>query len=104
MDITEVEKEIRRYEAEKTTWSNCEKLAILYTVKDHLREDTKMISPPREPMPMYSYAAPRSEFVEAASTVPLETLLSVMDNHMEAIKVLYPKEYASVVRQLRTTE
>ena len=105
MDIAEVEREIRRCEADKTTWGNCEKLAILYTVKDHYADSDKMVEQPRRAMPQYSYAAapPVSEFIGAAANAPPDAMLKVLDEHMEAIKTLYPKEYDAVVRKLRDT-
>ena len=43
MNIREIEEEIKRLETSKTTYENCNKLAILYTVRNGLAEkpDTK---------------------------------------------------------------
>ena len=41
IDIKEVEKEIEKLENKDTSYSICEKLAILYIVRDHLKENHK---------------------------------------------------------------
>ena len=41
IDIKEVEKEIEKLENKDTSSSICEKLAILYIVRDHLKENYK---------------------------------------------------------------
>ena len=35
LNIKEIEEEIKKLENSETTYRNCEKLAILYIVKDH---------------------------------------------------------------------
>lgn len=42
INIDEINKEIETLENGCTSYSNCQKLAILYTVKDHLMSKTKM--------------------------------------------------------------
>ena len=49
----------------------------------------------------YSTAAePQSDFVVAASSVPFGGLMQVLDEHMNAIKLVYPKEYELVMRKI----
>jgi hypothetical protein len=45
-------------------------------------------------------ANPQSEFVEAASAAPFGGLMEVLDEHMSAIKLAYPKEYELVMRKI----
>ena len=45
---------------------------------------------------------PQSEFVEAASAAPFGALMDILDEHMSAIKLVYPKEYELVMRKIRT--
>lgn len=42
-----------------------------------------------------------TEFLVAASMVPLSDLMAVLDEHMEAIRVVCPREYESVVAKIR---
>lgn len=102
LDLDEIKREIARIENGNTTYTAIEKLALLYIVLDH--------STPEEPevevqqMPRYAYAAapeaPKSEFLAAVEKVPIEKALEVMDEHMEAIKLLYPKEYKAVIGKI----
>lgn len=109
MDLNEINAEIAKLEAGGTNYAVCEKLACLYTVRDGLQNG-------REPertrnIDEYSYASnPRqivagesqSEFSQAAYSVPVDALISVMDEHMEAIRAIYPKEYTAVVERLKS--
>lgn len=46
-------------------------------------------------------AATGQSFVEAASAVPFSGLMEVLDRHMSAIKIAYPKEYELVMKKIR---
>lgn len=41
-----------------------------------------------------------SDFLVAASMVPLGDLMAVLDEHMEAIRVICPREYDAVVAKI----
>ena len=98
MDKAEIEREIRKVEADRTTWNNCERLAMLYTVRDHLDEPM--------PMPTYSYAAEPvlsgdSDFMIAVMGVGnMQKVFDILDEHMEAVKLVFPKEYSMVLRKI----
>lgn len=92
MNMNEIEKEIARLEEAETNWDNCEKLHILYAIRQ------KQAVPEKR----YSYA--RSEFTQIASEVPFEHLMDVLDEHMEAIQLVYPKEYKLIIRKLKNYE
>ena len=58
-------------------------------------------------LPPATYAAayftatePQSDFVASASSVPFGGLMRVLDEHMKAIKLVYPKEYELVMRKI----
>ncbi len=42
-----------------------------------------------------------SEFLEACSGVPYKALMKVLDEHMEAIRLMYPTSYDNVVNRIR---
>lgn len=95
MDLQEIKREIARLEGGETTYSTCGKLATLYTVRDGMSKP--------EPS-SYSYAeppkAPDTEFLQVVSGLPPEEVYSVLDEHFEIIKAIYPKEYLAIIKRL----
>lgn len=84
-----------------------EKLAALCTVRNELEEkqapaemQTQALPPASYPAACSTKANPQSEFVEAASAAPFGGLMEVLDEHMSAIKLAYPKEYELVMRKI----
>lgn len=109
MDIVEINEHIRKLKCEETNWQSVEKLAALCTVRNELSEaESRENSPapqPEQVMQMeYSTRPqePQSEFVEAASAVPFSGLMEVLDRHMNALKLVYPKEYSSIIYRLKS--
>lgn len=95
-DLLETIEECR---AAKPTASTCQLMASCYTILDHLFPDTSRSVDP--PVQMYSMAsAPDSEFVQAAISAGMDRTLEVLNEHMECIRALYPKEYTAVLRML----
>ena len=106
MDIDEINEHIRKLKCEETSWQSVNKLAALGTVRDELEEkqapetQTQAL-PSTDYRAAYSAAAePQSDFVAAASSVPFGGLMQVLDEHMNAIKLAYPKEYELVMRKI----
>ena len=106
MDIDEINEHIRKLKCEETSWQSVNKLAALCTVRDELEEkqapetQTQAL-PPTDYRAAYSAAAePQSDFVEMASAAPFGGLMEVLDEHMNAIKLAYPKEYELVMRKI----
>lgn len=107
MDIVEINEHIRKLKCEETNWQSVEKLAALCTVRNELSEAESLENSPApqpEPVRQMEYSTrpqePQSEFVEAASAVPFSGLMEVLDRHMSAIKLVYPKEYELVMRKI----
>ena len=106
MDIDEINEHIRKLKCEETSWQSVNKLAGLGTVRDeleeaHAHEMQAQAPPPTSYQAAYSTKAnPQSEFVEAASAAPFGGLMEVLDEHMKAIKLAYPKEYELVMRKI----
>lgn len=108
MDIVEINEHIRKLKCEETNWQSVEKLAALCTVRNELSEvesRENIPAPQPEPVSQMEYSTrpqePKSEFVEAASAVPFSGLMEVLDRHMSAIKIAYPKEYELVMKKIR---
>lgn len=106
MDIDEINTHIHKLKCGSTDWQSVEKLAALCTVRDELEEahapETQIQAlQPATYAAAYSTAAePQSDFVAAASAVPFSGLMKVLDEHMNAIKLVYPKEYELVIRKI----
>lgn len=106
MDIDEINQHIHKLKCGETDWQSVEKLAALCTVRDELEEKKQSEPQPVEvheaKIPAYSTASePQSEFVHAASAVPFGGLMDILDEHMSAIKMVYPKEYELVMRKMK---
>ena len=94
VDLETIEREINELEARgDTTYAICERLSWLYVVRDHLR-------PVREETRMTQQLA-GSEFLEAASGVSYPALMRILDEHMDAIKVVHWREYDNVLAKIR---
>lgn len=87
--------------------NTCIKLAAFYTILNNLYPEQK-----EEPvdvgysmMPSYNDYVPQirgeSEFMDVCSQKDIVAVLEVLDEHMEAIKLLYPKEYDSIIEKIR---
>ena len=102
IDLDEISKEIDRLEHDaQTTYGNCERLAILHAVRDRYGADAK--AEPRA-IQEYSYTAPASEFVSAYKSAPEAEALALIDEHMQTIRLLYPKEYDAILRKLHALQ
>ena len=111
MDINEIESHIHELKSGDTNWRSVEKLAALCTVRDelagaHEREKLESQKNFMEGKASFSLEKARasaggSEFLNAAMSAPWEHVLKVLDSHMRAIKLIYPKEFDKVVYQIK---
>lgn len=86
--------------------STCIKLAAFYTILNNLYpEKQEPVDGGYSTMPSYDDYLPQirtgSEFMDACSQKDIMAVLEVLDEHMEAIKLLYPKEYDSIIEKIR---
>lgn len=108
MDIDEINDHIHKLKCGSTDWQSVEKLAALCTVRNELEEKQLLASETQsQALPTVAYPAvyskatePQSDFVAAASMVPFSGLMRVLDEHMNAIKLVYPKEYELVMQKI----
>lgn len=91
IDVSIINDEIEALEAGETDYDTCERLACLYTVRNEMRQ--------RE---AEKKALASSDFLAASVGAPITDLMKVLDEHMEAIRVLYPKEYDTVVSKIKS--
>lgn len=97
VSIETIEQEIIELEKRDTSYAVCERLAWLYTVRDHLKAKDMPVMPEVRK----SGKLAGSEFLEAASEVDYAELMNILDNHMTCIKTVCPKEYDAVMSQIR---
>ena len=87
--------------------STCIKLAAFYTILNNLYPEQKEEAADAgySTMPSYNDYLPQiqtgSEFMDICSQKEITAVLEVLDEHMEAIKLLYPKEYDSIIERIK---
>lgn len=93
INLETIEREINELETRHdTSYRSCERLAWLYIVRDHLMP--KSADELTEGMC-------GSEFLELSSGVPYRDLMHVIDDHLEAIRLLHPRSYDSIIDRIR---
>lgn len=97
IDLDEIEREIDKLEHREASYRLCERLSWLYSVRDHLYEKIY----PKEGEERQKTALGGSEFLDAANGKPYAEVLKVVDEHLETIKMLYPKTYSALVDKIR---
>ena len=93
MDISEINNEIKDLESADTNWGNVQRLALLYTVRDHLPAITSTQSAEVEVV---------DEFTLACCGVNINSLINVLDEHMQVIHAVYPKEYSALIKKIQS--
>ena len=83
--------------------STCMKLAAFYTIRNELfgeeKQAERLYSYAPEPVEtIQSYGD--SEFLEAVSGKSVDSIMPIMDELMDAMKVLQPRIYDSVMRKI----
>ena len=97
IDLETIEREIDKLEHREASYRLCERLSWLYSVRDHLYEKIY----PQEGSTALKTALSGSEFLDAANGKPYEDVLKVVDEHLETIRMLYPKTYDGLVQRVR---
>lgn len=114
IDLRELDETIDSIKRKGATINDAVTLAMMYIAREHmLREESDAM--PAQMAQNYSRAAAptpvmetparietygTSRFLAACDGLPVEGVLSIMDEHMDAIRVLYPKEYDAILRRL----
>ena len=94
INLDEVEREIKELEARgDTTYSLCERLAWLYIVRDHIRPERADTRKTQE--------LEGSDFLQATSGLSYPLMMDVLNEHMQALKVVQPREYELVMDKLK---
>ena len=97
IDLDMIEAEIDRLELRPTSFYSCRRLSTLYNVRDHILADRY----PKEVNTALKSSLSGSEFLDAANGKPYEEVMKVVDEHLETIRLLYPKTYDGLVKRIR---
>lgn len=86
--------------------NTCIKLAAYYTILNNLNPKDEISNGQSFlPMPEFDDIVPQistqSEFVQECIGKDIKSLLGVLDEHFNAIKLLYPKEYDVVLEKIK---
>ena len=115
IDLREIYETIDEIQRNGTTVGQAEKLALLYIAADYMEREQMAENAKGNARRRYSQAAapnrnadrvevtPRSEFLEACNGAQIKDVLDVLDEHMEAIRVLYPREHKAVIERIKKT-
>lgn len=101
VDLDIINGTIAEWEAKDLTFLTVERLAWLYIVRDnalmHIKEDTG-----EEPKIMPAVAiSSGSEFMEACEKANPAKLWPVLDEAMQAVKIIQPKLYEATLEKIR---
>ncbi|MBQ6413009.1 MAG: hypothetical protein IJI19_05990 [Ruminococcus sp.] len=96
ISIEQINGEIAVLEDEKPTFAVMQKLADLYTVRDHIVIHPVQENPPDNLVSMDS----GTEFAQAVSGRDIKEVLAVVDELMSTLQVINPRMYAGVLRKI----
>ncbi len=108
--LRELEEAIRECEAAPANYTNCTKLAVLYTVRHYMyggdpppENSTYSIPLPTPPEPKENVVPEYgdSEFYQAIAGMPSEKAWRVMSELMETLHIVNTRLYDGVIRKLK---
>lgn len=108
IDLREIDETIDELKRHGDSVQDAERLAMLYIARDYMLKESdkgeqnysQAAAPMMEQTPMIAHTRRTSEFLAACDGAPVEDVLEVMDEHMEAIRVLYPREYEAIMERI----
>lgn len=90
---------IRETQSKEPTYSTCEKLATFYTLLSFLYSEDDGYSHDVKISDVFPDST-GSEFREAIAGKDIERVVDVLDEHMDVVKILFPKEYRAVIDKI----
>ena len=91
----ELDRAILEHESKDTTYANCERLAWLYIVRDHIGGKSGKALPA---------VSGESAFLQAAASADPALVWDILDELMGTLAVLQPRMYQAVLRRLAGEE
>ena len=93
MNISLIERNIDELERYKVTAENVEQLAALYVVHDHLSNGRNVV----DVMPDCG----EGEFRQACCDKDISKVFEILNEHMQVVQALLPREYAAVIDRIK---
>lgn len=91
---------ISECESSNESFQNCQKLATLYILYDHLYAEPATTEPQRVRTEVIE-TDKESEFMQLINGKRIEPVLDLVEELMETIQILQPRVYDSALRRLR---
>lgn len=111
IQIEEIDMAIKEHESGANTYANCERLAWLYIIRDHMKEghQDKPAEHREHTEEPYNPNAPsdhikndgNSDFFKAINGKDTKKVISVMDELMEALQLIQPRMYDAVLIKIK---
>lgn len=90
----EIDRAILEHEAKDTTYANCERLAWLYIVRDH-------ISGQAQKQPVALDISGDSDFMKLINGKDSVKVFSLIDELMTSIRIIQPNLYTAVIQKIQ---
>ena len=103
VDENEVKRWIARLETEESSWTNYERLAVLYAIRDQQsgsRERALPMTYSSAPAPVNVETYGDSDFLRAVEGKDPAAVWDIMDELMDTLKVVNTRVYNSVMRKI----
>lgn len=111
IQIEEIDRAIKEHESGANTYANCERLAWLYIIRDHMkdghqdkpaehREHTEEPYNPNTPSDHIKNDG-NSDFLKAINGKDTKKVTLVMDELMEALQIIQPRMYEAVLIKIK---
>jgi acyl carrier protein len=95
LSVEEIDRTILELENKDTTFANCEKLAWLYTVRDHISGQAA-----KQPVPIATNGD--SDFIRAIDGMDSVCAWNIMDELMQTIRIIQPRMYETVMEKIKS--
>lgn len=89
ISLDEIERSILELESKDTTFATCEKLSVLYNVRDHLMPKSKV-----------NVVGLKGDLYYMVEGKPQGKVWEILEELIEGIKVFQPKVYEELMRRL----
>ena len=100
VDLDIINGTIAEWEAKELTFVVVERLAWLYTVRDHILMNIKTEEPETVIMPSVAISS-GSEFMEACSKAEPVNMWATLDDLMNTVRLLQPKLYQATIDKIK---
>lgn len=114
IDLRELDETIDSIKRKGATINDAVTLAMMYIAREHMMREESVQMPAQRAHDYSRAAAPpqveetpdriktrgTSPFLDACEGLETERVLMLINEHMDVIRVLYPKEYDAIIRRL----